>query len=85
MRVRLVAVRVDTLISMELIWPYRRCILCCRELAPDVPFSRAHLIPDSIGGFAWAWTKCKDCNEAMGSSVEYAVVRDDSIIFRSHS
>ncbi len=66
---------------MELYWPHRRCILCCRELAPDIPFSRAHLIPHSIGGFAWAWTKCKECNEAMGSSVENAVVRDDSIIF----
>jgi hypothetical protein len=66
---------------MDLGWPYRRCILCCRELADAVPFSRAHLIPDSIGGFAWAWTKCKECNEEVGSSIEAAVVRDDSIVF----
>jgi hypothetical protein len=46
-----------------------------------VPFSRAHLIPDSIGGFAWAWTKCKECNESVGSSIEHAVVNDDSIRF----
>lgn len=65
---------------MDLGWPFRRCILCCRELSADVPFSRAHLIPDSIGGFVWAWTKCKECNEEAGSSIEAAVVRDDSII-----
>jgi hypothetical protein len=66
---------------MEIGWPYRRCILCCRELADDVPFSRAHLVPDSIGGFAWAWTKCKECNEQVGTSIEAAAVNDDSIIF----
>jgi hypothetical protein len=66
---------------MDLGWPFRRCILCCRDLSEDVPFSRAHVIPDSIGGFAWAWTKCKECNEEVGSSVEAAVVRDDSIVF----
>jgi hypothetical protein len=65
---------------VDLGWSYRRCILCGRELADDVPFSRAHLIPDSIGGFAWAWTKCKECNEQVGSSIEEAVIRDDSII-----
>jgi hypothetical protein len=70
---------------MELGWPHRRCILCCRQLAPDVPFSRAHLIPESIGGFVWAWTKCKECNERAGTSIEAAVVQDDSIIYSVHA
>jgi hypothetical protein len=39
------------------------------------------VIPDSIGGFAWAWTKCKERNEEVRSSIEAAVVRDDSIVF----
>jgi hypothetical protein len=65
---------------MELVWPHRRCILCLREHdVDDVPFSQAHLIPESIGGFAWAWTKCKECNEQVGHSIESAVVNDDSI------
>jgi HNH endonuclease len=65
---------------MELVWPHRRCILCCREHDIDrVPFSQAHLIPESIGGFAWAWTKCKECNEQVGHSIESAVVKDDGV------
>jgi hypothetical protein len=65
---------------VDLGWPHRRCILCCRELSDEVPFSRAHLIPQAIGGFLWAWTKCKECNDRAGSDIEAAVVRDDSII-----
>lgn len=66
---------------MDLGWPHRTCILCTRSLSPELPFSRAHLIPESIGGFAWAWSKCKECNEDAGSSIEAAVVADDSIRF----
>jgi HNH endonuclease len=72
-------------VNVDLGWPHRRCILCCRELADDLPFSRAHLIPESIGGFAWAWTKCKKCNELAGSSIEGAVVKDPSIVSSVHA
>jgi hypothetical protein len=66
---------------VDLGWRFRRCILCRRDFDAElVPFSRSHLIPDSIGGFAWAWTKCKECNERVGSSIEAAVVKDDSIV-----
>lgn len=41
--------------------------------------SRSHLIPRSLGGFAWAWTHCLECNNRVGSEIEAAVKRDDSI------
>lgn len=66
---------------MDLGWPHRRCILCLREPSADVPFSRAHLIPEAVGGFAWAWTKCKDCNDRAGHQIEAPLVKDDSIVF----
>jgi hypothetical protein len=43
--------------------------------------SRSHLIPESIGGFAWARTHCKACNEETGTKVEAEIVHDDSIRF----
>jgi hypothetical protein len=41
--------------------------------------SRSHLVPQSIGGFVWAWTHCTACNNLVGSAVESAVKTDDSI------
>lgn len=61
---------------MELPWEHRRCILCLRD---DVAMSRSHLVPQSLGGFVWAWTHCTDCNNRVGSAIESAVKRDDSI------
>lgn len=61
---------------MELPWAYRRCILCLRD---DVEMSRSHLVPQSLGGFVWAWTHCTACNNLVGSAIEAEVKRDDSI------
>src|SRR5690242_4193808 len=66
---------------MELPWSHRRCVLCLRSREDDVQMSRAHLVPRSIGGFAWAWTHCKNCNEEVGARVECDVVNDLSIQF----
>lgn len=41
--------------------------------------SRSHLVPQSLGGFVWAWTHCVECNNRVGSEIEAAVKRDDSI------
>lgn len=41
--------------------------------------SRSHLVPQSLGGFMWAWTHCAACNNRVGSEIESAVKRDDSI------
>jgi len=41
--------------------------------------SRSHLVPQSLGGFVWAWTHCADCNNRVGNEIEAAVKRDDSI------
>jgi hypothetical protein len=32
-----------------------------------------------VGGFAWAWTKCKACNEFTGSEIEAGLVDDVSV------
>jgi len=61
---------------VELPWAHRRCILC---LGDDVEMSRSHLIPQSLGGFVWAWTHCTSCNNLIGTAIEAAVKRDDSI------
>lgn len=41
--------------------------------------SRAHLVPESLGGFAWSYTHCASCNNGLGSRVE-AAVKDDPTI-----
>src|SRR5438034_604450 len=41
--------------------------------------TRAHLVPVSLGGFAWARTHCACCNKGLGTRVE-AAVRDDPTI-----
>ncbi len=41
--------------------------------------TKSHLVPQSLGGFVWAWTLCPDCNSSVGSEIEAAVKRDDSI------
>ena len=61
---------------MELPWPHRRCIVCLRG---DVPMTRAHLIPESLGGFVWSRTHCASCNNGLGTRVE-AGVKDDPTI-----
>jgi hypothetical protein len=61
---------------MELPWSHRRCILCLRD---DIEMSRSHLVPQSLGGFVWAWTHCTACNNLVGRAIEAAVKRDDSI------
>jgi hypothetical protein len=55
--------------------------LCSREAAVGTVLSRSHLIPESIGGFAWARTHCKPCNEETGAKIEAEIVHDDSIRF----
>jgi hypothetical protein len=43
--------------------------------------TRSHLVPESIGGFIWARTMCKSCNEVTGHSIEAGVRKDDSVRF----
>jgi hypothetical protein len=61
---------------MELSWAYRRCILCLRE---DVTLTRAHLVPEALGGFVWARTFCPECNNGIGSRIEAGVKHDPTI------
>lgn len=61
---------------MELPWPHSRCIVCLRD---DVPMTRAHLVPESLGGFVWSRTHCAACNNGLGTRVE-AGVKDDPTI-----
>jgi hypothetical protein len=41
--------------------------------------TRAHLVPESIGGFVWARTLCPDCNSGIGTRIEAAVKVDPTI------
>lgn len=61
---------------MELPWPHSRCIVCLRD---DVPMTRAHLIPESLGGFVWSRTHCAACNNSLGTRVEAGVKHDPTI------
>jgi hypothetical protein len=61
---------------VELPWSQPRCIVCLRA---DVPMTRAHLVPESLGGFAWSRTHCAPCNSGLGTRVE-AAVKDDPTI-----
>ena len=60
---------------MEWPWPEPRCILC---LCEEERLSRAHLFPESIGGFLWSRTHCRDCNSFLGHAVEGAIKDDPS-------
>jgi HNH endonuclease len=61
---------------MELPWAHQRCIVCLRD---DVEMTRAHLVPQSLGGFVWARTQCADCNNGLGTRVESGVKHDPTI------
>ncbi len=61
---------------MELPWPHTRCIVCLRD---DVTMTRAHLVPESLGGFVWARTHCASCNNSLGTRVEAGVKKDPTI------
>jgi fructose-specific component phosphotransferase system IIB-like protein len=61
---------------MELPWIHRRCIVCLRD---DIEMTRAHLVPQSLGGFVWARTHCADCNNGLGARVEASVKHDPTI------
>jgi hypothetical protein len=61
---------------MELPWTHRRCIVCLRD---DVDMTRAHLVPESLGGFVWARTHCAGCNNSLGARVESGVKHDPTI------
>lgn len=41
--------------------------------------TRSHVVPQTLGGFVWAWTHCAECNNDLGSRVESGVKDDDSI------
>lgn len=41
--------------------------------------TRAHLIPESLGGFVWSRTHCASCNNDLGSRVEAGVKHDPTI------
>jgi len=62
--------------AVELPWPHGRCIVCLRD---DVPMTRAHLVPESLGGFVWSRTHCKACNSGLGTRVEAGVKNDPTI------
>src|SRR5947199_9949475 len=62
--------------GIELAWKHPRCIVCLRD---DVAMTRAHLVPESLGGFVWSRTHCADCNNGLGARVE-AGVKDDPTI-----
>lgn len=61
---------------MELPWKHRRCIVCLRD---DVAMTRAHLVPESLGGFVWSRTHCAKCNNGLGTRVEAGVKHDPTI------
>jgi len=65
-----------TLARMEWPWAERRCIFCLRD---DVPMSRSHVIPESVGGFLWARTQCEKCNNDLGSKVDAGAKADHKI------
>lgn len=46
---------------------------------PRADVARSHLIPESVGGFLWAWTQCEKCNNDLGSEVEAGIKKDDAI------
>jgi hypothetical protein len=50
-------------------WDDPRCILCLKEK----PLTKAHLIPEFLGGNLFAYNECKDCNSDLGSKVEAAI------------
>jgi hypothetical protein len=41
--------------------------------------TRAHLVPESLGGFVWARTHCAGCNNGLGARVESGVKHDPTI------
>ena len=41
--------------------------------------TRAHLVPESLGGFVWARTLCAACNNGLGTRVEAGVKKDPTI------
>ncbi|HEY8777051.1 MAG TPA: HNH endonuclease [Gaiellaceae bacterium] len=61
---------------MELSWKHQRCIVCLRD---DVAMTRSHLVPESLGGFAWSRTLCAECNNGLGARVESGVKHDPTI------
>lgn len=50
-------------------WDDPRCILCLEAK----PLTKAHLIPEFLGGNLFAYNECSDCNSRLGSKVEAAI------------
>lgn len=50
-------------------WADPRCIFCREEK----PLTKAHLIPEFLGGNLFAYNECKECNSELGSKVEAAI------------
>jgi hypothetical protein len=58
-------------------WNDPRCIFCVEEK----PLTKAHLIPEFLGGNLFAYNECKDCNSELGSKVEAAIRKSPQIRF----
>ena len=61
---------------MTLPWPDPRCILC---LGADAPLTKAHVIPQAIGGRLAARFLCARCNSTLGGKVEAGLKRDPQV------
>jgi hypothetical protein len=63
-------------------WGEERCIICLgtpRSEDPDSVMTRAHVIPQSVGGKLLANNECKRCNQRVGHGPEAALVGDPAI------
>jgi hypothetical protein len=60
---------------MNIPWNGDRCIIC---LLPK-PFTREHIIPESLGGKLTSHFLCKDCNSRLGAEVDRTAKTDPAI------
>src|SRR4051794_1002287 len=58
-------------------WDDARCIFCLEEK----PLTKAHLIPEFLGGNLFAYNECKGCNSELGSKIEAAIRKAPQIRF----
>jgi hypothetical protein len=56
-------------------WNDPRCLFCLEEK----PLTKAHLIPEFLGGNLFAYNECKDCNSLLGAKVEAAIRKSAQI------
>ncbi|MCB0863317.1 MAG: hypothetical protein KDB66_08905 [Solirubrobacterales bacterium] len=57
-------------------WPSKKCIVCLR---PSEKLSKAHVIPESIGGTLIVRSTCRTCNSTLGRWPESSLKTDPAI------